>query len=569
MTPAELNRSWASEIVQGVLNAGVGHFFLSPGARSAPLVEQLDRLPRGWVTTHYDERGMGFAAVGWARANRTPVACITTSGTAVANLLPSAVEALHSNLPIVYLTADRPPALRGSGANQTINQAGIFGMQVKGAMDLPVASESFLPDIGALVCDAVRFCRDGFPGPVHLNVPFGEPLLPEHLPPLSPLAFPNEPAPSGVSVNSEVLQAVEDFDGVERGLIVVGELDLCEQRAAESLVRLAGRLGWPVFADALSGLKGSGDAVINCADYLLLLRGAPVPDRVLHFGGRIVSRRVQEFLSRLPGSKILQVRKFPEVVDPAGQNPSVVHAEPSIFADLLNERVASFGVPDLRWLESWTSAAGRVSELDLFSKNGEFLTEPNVVRLAGALTRELGGLLFLGNSMPVRDFDIFASGEAKGVPVLGNRGASGIDGNIATIAGIAAGTRKRVFAVLGDLTFLHDVNSLSLVRGLPVVIFVINNRGGGIFRFLPLNFREETKAAYLETPHHFSFAHAASLFGLQYLLTDSAEEIRDLVCRHRDFPLVVEVPSERATNHEIHKAITSTLTQWSFSECHE
>jgi len=545
MTPGCSNRTWGAAIIKGLHHLGVGRFFISPGARGSALVAAV--ADSGFdATVHYDERGMAFAALGWSMATARPAACITTSGSAVANLLPACVEAFHSNVPLIFVTADRPPELRGTGANQTILQPGIFGSFVRAEADLSCPGElRELPGILENLFAAG--------GPVHLNVPFAEPLLADGE--SGDFSLPQRIETAEEVVSSEV---PEEFFETGRGVVVIGRLTIEDQNLGPQILEFANRLGWPVVADVLSGSRFL-EGVVSHADWILQRSELPAPDRVLHFGGSLVSKRVGAWISKCRGENYLQVRKFPERLDPWGANPVVMRSHISAFLEAHQ--------PESRkgWKSRWIAANQAVGEvLSETLDVDEPLTEPAIARIVASL----GEFLFLGNSMPVRDVDsCAAANSAAPVPILGNRGASGIDGNIATLAGAALGAGRPVIGLLGDLAVLHDLNSLVLLRDLPVTLLVINNDGGGIFRFLPLEIDAETRERFWETPHGMDFRHAAAQFGLEYHRAVNATELTSLLRRSEQKSRLIECRTDRAANHDLHleiaRKVKALLLKWS------
>ncbi len=542
MTPGSSNRSWGRAIVCGLQKLGAGRFFMSPGARGSALVAAIAEEGIE-ATVHYDERGMSFAALGWAMATGRPAVCITTSGSAVANLLPACVEAFHSGIPLILVTADRPPELRGTGANQTIHQPGIFGSFVRAQADLPCPSDpSQLP---AILENLVAAATGENPGPVHLNVPFPEPVLPQGevedfpLPTLRPPQIPK----------SSLKPPASFFDS-PNGIILVGRLPLSEQPSAALLLQLSEILGWPLIADALSGARLL-PGVIGHADWILQSRHVPAPERVLHFGGSLVSKRLGEWMTPCRRENYLQVRHFPENLDPWHQSPTVLHADIPEFLDSLSLQPRP-GWRDI-WIEANQAAAEILSEVLTCQ-----LSEPAIARAVAANS----SLLFLGNSMPVRDFNSCAESQSPHpIQILGNRGASGIDGNIATIAGISSGSGKPVTALLGDLTVLHDLNSLALLRDDPVTLVVVNNDGGGIFRFLPLGIDPADRERFWETPHGMDFAHAAAQFGLEYHRPTDIPALAELLSQPPLRARLIECRTDRAANHALHLEISRRMAQ--------
>ena len=550
------NRAWGQALVDGLCQLGADRFFLSPGARSAPLVAALSGLN---VTTHYDERGMAFAALGWSMATGRPAVCVTTSGSAVANLLPACVEAFHSNVPLIFLTADRPPELRGSGANQTIQQPGLFGGFVRHAVDLPCAQDArVLSRLSDVLSEVVAMAVGPQSGPVHLNVPFREPLLE------SGGAAVDEKIDCSKVANSSLFDWPADFDfqrfASGRGVVVIGRLPVGEQDKVGAILDLAKTMGWPVIADAASGARLRPE-IIRHADWILHRHDVPPPERVLHFGGALVSKRLGKWLSACRGADCLQVRMFPERLDTWDQQPVFLRAGIQLFC----ETVKSIALPKAAdtWIESWRRADVAVAaaiEAELSQEDA--LSEPAILRALADVAIGTCWPVFLGNSMPIRDFDSSVAAFSKNVVhVFANRGASGIDGNIATVAGLALGCASPLLAVMGDLAALHDLNSLPLLQGLPVTLVIINNGGGGIFRFLPIDVEERL----LETPHAWEFRGAAQQFGMEYHQVASLSELRTFLAERHSAPLILECHTDRTENHALHLRMTEACRDISLS----
>lgn len=551
------NSTWADILLSSLVRCGIRDFFLSPGARSAPLIKALAKLPSVSVTPHYDERGASFAALGAARATNRPSVCITTSGSAVANLLPAATEAFHSQTPVIFLTADRPPELRGKGANQTILQPGIFGSFSVWQADLPCPDPNLAADLPSWIEDAVLAAsgaKNFRKGPAHINAPFREPLLPfsspapsPQTPPLPLLSLPPlPPAQIPPSCLSAWLSA-------KRGILLVGELPPSSQKKRNSIFALAELLGWPLFADPLSGLKCAGTNGIDHADFLLKRKDAPRPDFVLHIGGKITSKRIGLFCRNAIGDCYLQVKEQPGRLDPFDQNPVSVLACIEEFCHLASTLVrAEKRQTKQNWLASWLRAnrAARALVEQKISTTSS-LSSLHLCRFLPSIPASSAASpppsLFLGNSSAIRDFDAFAhlSSQQKSCPtIFGQRGTSGIDGNVAHIAGIA-GTGIPLFAWLGDLAALHDSASFPLLRKKPVKLLVLNNQGGGIFDFLPMDIPAETKAAWITTPHNFSFSALCSQFGIPYANPRSPKELEMLLNAPFSKPTVLEICEPR------------------------
>jgi 2-succinyl-5-enolpyruvyl-6-hydroxy-3-cyclohexene-1-carboxylate synthase len=554
MKPSISNRAWGRAVVDGLIQIGASRFFMSPGARCSPLVAALADSGIEPVV-HYDERGMAFAALGWASVTGQPAVCITTSGSAVANLLPACVEAFHSGIPLIFLTADRPPELRGTGANQTIEQPGIFGSFVRMDKDLPLPDDSgSIEELWESLRCIGRVLKSDTIGPVHLNVPFREPLLSA---PSSPGISVPELAGGDIATGEEFAIPASFFES-SRGVVVLGRLPALEQSEAFAAQELASRLGWPLIADALSGAQFL-PGVIRHADWTLQRANVPKPERVLHFGGSLVSKRLGEWLAGCKGAHCLQVRRFPERLDPWDQKPVFIHSGIVRFCESMERRVPA--KPSGSWLEFWKEADVGVSKiLSDITENDKSLSEPAIAR-AVAKAAVAGALpVFLGNSMPVRDFNSCVDSVSHSrIPVFGNRGASGIDGNIATIAGVSMALGRPLLAILGDLSVLHDMNSLALLRGLPVTLVVVNNDGGGIFRFLPLGLDDALRERLWETPHGMDFSHAAAQFGIDYHIVAKTSELDGILSATNQWPRILECRTSRSGNLALHKEIADKV----------
>jgi len=532
-------------IVDELVAAGVTEVVVCPGSRSTPLALATRAHPGLRVRVLLDERSAGFFALGLARASRRPVAIVVTSGTAVANLPPAVVEASLARVPLVLLTADRPPELRDRGAAQTIDQAGIFGTHVRWFAELPLldGAPETRRHVRSVVGRAVAMARGGSAGPagpVHVNVPFREPLVPTAaLGPLRPFERLDSsgeteapPRPfTDVVAGRRTLAAPDLADlaarlaSVERGLIVAGPQD--DPALPAALARLAAATGHPIVADPLSGVRcGPHDRslVLSHADHLVRpgpWRDGHLPDLVIRFGAIPTSKPVMTLLG--------EVTPIQVVVDGDGgwREPAIipttfVHADATATALALADAVATLGVgagatasagvaaaapprPTSRWTSAWTDA-DRAADRALVvwlagvTARGEPFEGLPFALLGGLLPG--GALLWAGNSMPVRDLDDWLPGSDRAIRPLSNRGANGIDGVVSTALGAAAAEVGPVALVVGDVSFLHDLNALVAARlhGLSATIVLIDNDGGGIFSFLP---QATTDAPEVGLPDHY------------------------------------------------------------------
>ena len=564
---AEQNLNWARQLIAGCVHAGAAGFVVSPGSRSTPLTLAAAEQNAAPMVVHFDERGAAFHALGWAQGAQRPVALLCTSGTAGANYLPAAVEAAQSRVPLLLLTADRPPELQDCGANQTIAQAGLFGRYVRWEHTLPCPDPDIPLRLAASAAgQACHMAVRAPAGPVHLNCPFREPLAPapETYAAAADIATP----PTWHAVETTLLQddqhaLLNQLARVQRGLLLVGRLQSPRETAAAR--SLAAALGWPVFADLLSGMRlNSGEApVVAHHDALLdseVFRDACAPDLVLHIGGRFISKRLPAFLETYAGP-YLHVAAHPFREDPAHRTTdryesdianfctwlafAMRAAEPPAHTDALIKAAAAAGAAAGAWLE----------------EDGT-LTEIAVARLVSH-NRPPDTPLFLGNSMPVRDMDLFGSANGRGGLAAANRGASGIDGNVATAVGLARGAGLPATAVVGDVALLHDLNSLALLRQAPhpLTLVVLNNNGGGIFHFLPVSALGGVFEPCFAAPHGIEFEAAARMFGIDYVRPESVRDFEKTYfdrTRGRKSTLL-EVKSTGEANLQAHQAIRERM----------
>jgi 2-succinyl-5-enolpyruvyl-6-hydroxy-3-cyclohexene-1-carboxylate synthase len=568
-----LNQLWAALIIEELSRQGVAHFCVGPGSRSAPLALATAAHPRLETHVHHDERGLGFMALGIAKVTARPVAVLTTSGTAVANLYPAVIEASNSGASLVVLSADRPPELLDCGANQAIDQHGIFNRYPRYFANLPCPSESISPAVPLTTVDqALTRCRALAPGPVHLNLPFRDPLYPaedlrdfsRYLIPLNRWLCCDRPfteyyVTEGLSVTVPPGETLEAFlDGP--GLVVAARLERLED--ARAALALARRLGWPLLADIQSQLRFS-EGPIGYYDLLFENDGFRANldnvDRVLQLGGRLTSQRLSRWLARHPWKAYWLVEESWHREDPG-------HA----LSGRISQPIAAFcrqGVAVLdrrRRTRRWTRRCdnskllgfdrGLELELERWLTADEALSEVFVAR---TITRRQPrrAVLFAGNSLPIRLLDMFACAEGGDfdVSVFSNRGASGIDGVLATAVGCALGQARPLTLLIGDLSLLHDLSSLMLLRRVrqPFVVVVLNNDGGGIFQMLPVPDRADVRERFFQVSHGLDFAGACEMFGLTYVSPESRRDFIDsytLALRQPRATVVeVKVPPHRAT----------------------
>ncbi|RZS79034.1 2-succinyl-5-enolpyruvyl-6-hydroxy-3-cyclohexene-1-carboxylate synthase [Motilibacter rhizosphaerae] len=516
MTPAT---ALAEVVVDELVRGGVQEAVLSPGSRSAPLAYALHRADaerRLRLHVRIDERSAGFLALGLARASGMPVPVVTTSGTAVANLHPAVVEASYAGVPLLALTADRPAELVGVGANQTIDQVGLFGSAVRGSFAVPAPdlAEPYAAWWRAVVCRALgaasgALSRD--PGPVQLDLAFREPLVPSAGVLEGALAGRADGGPWTVPAGGPDPDP-EMYVGAPRTLVLVGA---CSPTAAACAERLAADTGWPLVAEVASGVRGLPAGLLGSAALL----EAAAPERVLVVGRPTLSRSVGALLRR-PGV----------VVDVLSSRP--VWPDPSSVAGSVHVGwLDAVGSADEEFAAAWASAAAthRDAVEGLLSwPSGEAVA----AAVASAVPR--GGLLVVGASNPVRDLDAVSWRLTPGAAVVANRGAAGIDGTVSTAVGAALAHQAdgggAAYALLGDLTFLHDANGLVLGPEEPrpdLCLVVLNDDGGGIFSLLEQGSAELAGPfeRVFGTPHGVDLGGLCAAKGVPHALASSASEL--------------------------------------------
>ena len=544
MTFPNRNTLWAEVLVDELAAGGVDAVCLSPGSRSTPLTIAFATHPDIETFSHLDERSGAFFALGRARRTGRPTPIVCTSGSAAANFHPAVMEASESRVPMLVLTADRPPELRDSGANQTTDQVKLYGDSVRWYRDLPEpeADDRKLRSLRVTLARALAKATDTPPGPVHLNVPFRKPLEPTPVPGDVPTEFLERASPSvdgragqfvettqgRPTLDSAALDAlVSTVESADRGVIVCGPADE-PTPSRQSLARLSKATGFPVLADPLSGHRFTpvlSECVI-CGGYDSYLDGCPWPDPdvVVRFGASPTSKVLRTYLASAT------TRQF--VVDPAGDWPEaeftatdLVVADPTWFAERVADEVSEPCSSTYR--ERFERAERSYWELVTAARETQ-LFEGDVVATVAAHTPG-GATLFVSNSMPVRDLDRFGQPRADDVTVLGNRGVSGIDGIISTGLGAGSATDGPLVLVTGDLAFYHDMNGLLALSRCDVdaTIVLIDNDGGGIFHMLPVEEFDPPFTEQFKTPHGLEFSPVADLYDFEFVRVSTREELVD------------------------------------------
>lgn len=516
MSISTFNRCWSKVILKTLINYGVQHICIAPGSRSTPLTLEAARLQDANLATchtHFDERGLGFFALGLAKAQKKPVAIIVTSGTAVANLYPAIVEAYQTQTNLIVLSADRPLELIECGANQAIPQEGMFAHYPIAKVNLPKPSQDY--PANWLVSTVEQACHQQklTPGVIHINVPFAEPLYQADIEQIDTHNWLN-PIKHWLSTNkswtnhpenqTEVLIHEKwDLWRTKRGVIVVGRLPLEQTMGVASW---ANTMGWILLTDIQSGVEPTlpyADIwLANQTVFNQLLQA----DIVIQLGSGIISKRINQFLTAFQGEYWL--------VDSSQRRLDPYHHQQTRFHAKVHHWLRAH--PPLRQ-KPWLLEPLALSQFCTGFIEQQVGSNLNEASLAHHIERLLpnNGALFLGNSLFVRLVDALCK-LPNSYPIYTNRGASGIDGLFATAAGIAIASESPLVAIVGDTSALYDLNSLALFRKvkLPTIIFVINNNGGAIFDMLPVE--NELKDQYYRLPHNLDFSQIAAMFELNY-----------------------------------------------------
>jgi 2-succinyl-5-enolpyruvyl-6-hydroxy-3-cyclohexene-1-carboxylate synthase len=578
--------AFAAALFEELARAGVRHVCLCPGSRSTPLAVAIAREPALRCWTHIDERSAAFFALGLAKATREPVALVCTSGTAAANFLPAVVEAHYAGVPLLLLTADRPPELRDRGAGQTIDQVHLYGRHVRWFAEaaLPSADGEMLRYARALASRAVAVARRRPAGPVHLNLPFRKPLEPVTVPgdvpadlrerdPLAAAgrgeaAFTEVVEPLTIAPPDVVARIAELVRAHPRGVIACGPVDTGDALSA-AVCELAQRADWPVLAEPTSQLRRGPHteraAIVATSDLFLrdeAFAAAHAPDVVLRIGATPTSAAQRSWLERHQPPHLLLVDPEHAWNEPSHLASQVLAVDPTRLCRELCDALDQSPAPERgAWREAFREADRRAeAAIDAVLADDEALFEPRAVReLAAALPDD--ALLYVSNSMPVRDLDMFLPIASRPLRVLCNRGANGIDGMTSSALGAAAAQCGPVVLLTGDLAFAHDLGGLLAARRheLRATIVVLNNDGGGIFSFLPIAEYGDSVdfEANFRTPLGLDFEPAAATFGVKFTRVDSWEHFRSALKEGiggRE-TAIIEVPIDRDRSVAHHRAV--------------
>ncbi|XP_038893380.1 protein PHYLLO, chloroplastic isoform X5 [Benincasa hispida] len=610
---ANINAVWASLIVEECSRLGLTYFCIAPGSRSSPLAVAAASHPLITCIACFDERSLAFHAIGYAKGSHSPAVVITSSGTAVSNLLPAVVEASQDFLPLLLLTADRPLELQDAGANQAINQVNHFGSFVRFFFSLPAPTDQIPARMVLTTLDsAVHWATSSPCGPVHINCPFREPL--ENSPSPWNLSCLNglhiwlsstevftkyirlEASPTSIDTFGHMAEVLKVIHGAKNGILLLGSIQSEDEIWAAFL--LAKHISWPIVADVLSGLRlrksltsflemENNFFFVDHLDHALLsdlVRKWLKFDVIIQIGSRVTSKRISKMLEDCSPCSYIMVDKYPGRHDPSHIVTHRIQSTVLEFVGCLLK--AGFPLSRSKWTTTLRALNMMVEWEIQFQISANYsLSEPQVAQvISEALPCD--SVLFLGNSMPIRDVDMYAYGWSKcndsvaarqlnlQLPFCwtwtsGNRGASGIDGLLSTAVGFSVGCNKRVLCLVGDISFLHDTNGLAILNQRmarkPVTVVVINNNGGAIFSLLPI--KDKVEAAILDqffhTSHKVSLRSLCMAHGLKHLHVRTKMELQDALFQshHEENDCIIEVDSSIDANTTFHSVLRKFTCQ--------
>lgn len=581
MSTAATNARFAAELMGALASAGLSEALICPGSRNTPLVLALDALADVTVRSVLDERAAGFVALGSSRARGKATAVCCTSGSALAHLMPAVVEASSSGVPLLILSADRPRELHECGAAQTIDQTRLFGQHVRWFMDLGTPADPVKPHwVASVASQAWSRAHGPSSGPVHLNVPFAEPLWEPRLEqPLGTCAATRLIRGESIVGDTTLGELAHRLRSAERGVIVAGPVDPATlggfahtERFTSAVWALADALGWPVVADPLSQLRFCGRTcagLIAHADAFLRSPAAVQafnPDLVLRLGRVPTSKAITTWLAGCARSKTICIDEGARWLDPTHGADTLVVAAPTALCRALARASVSDGhrqPAPTSWLESWTRAeteAARVVRRGCSEQGWEGAVVHEIVQ---RLPPE--AVLHVASSMPVRDLDTLSGTRTAPLTVTANRGTNGIDGTVATAAGQALACRGPSVLLCGDLALFHDLGGLAAAAQLPVglVVIVLDNGGGGIFEYLPIAAHPTSFLERFVTPQSTNIESLCAAVSARYLRAETVSQLCTGLEQNlkADGLTVIHFPIDRQRSVERHRRLFGEVDQ--------
>ncbi len=563
------NKCWGESIIEELVRNNTECFCISSGSRSTPLTTAVATNPKVNAVICSDERASAYYALCHARATGIPAVLICTSGTAAANYLPAVIEASVEQIPLLIMTADRPPELQETGANQAINQTNLFGTYVRWYFDPGCPGPEFPLEALLTTIDHAIF-KTHFPlsGPVHLNFPLREPFLDNnnsreviaHEFTNDRIPYVNYSAPRKILVDHEIKELIENLP--KSGILSIGRVP---RDSLDSIRILASELNWPVFADITSGLRLGNKCPNRITYYDQLLHEELdtanwTTEAIWHIGFPPTSKRLLSYWEKNSAPQMVWISDHSERHDQSNKFRWKIEANIEEFcknaANILKFAKKKNKINENK--EDWVYASKIVENLinEHFNSNlrKKQIDEFSLVRRITEIIPE-DFAFFIGNSLPVREVDMFGSGEGADVNTALNRGASGIDGLIASGCGYSAGLKQPVTLLIGDLSAIHDLNSFKMLAEseMPVLLVIINNHGGGIFSFLPIAQQKEIFEKFYGTPHNHDFRAISEMFELEYHRPESINSFEEefLLSTQKNKSAVFEIITERDQNPKL------------------
>lgn len=550
-------------LTEALLQAGVTDVVMSPGSRSTPLAYAFASSEKMTMYRQIDERSGGYFALGLAKASQKPVVLLCTSGTAASNYLPAITEAYYARIPLVVLTADRPHELREVGAPQTVDQIRMYGKHVKHSVDFPLPEDHAEVEqfIQTNMRRALSIGLTAPRGPVHLNIPFREPLLID-LEKVTPKAALKKYFTSEEVLSEETkIEFQQVIEQTEKGLLVIGELPADTNLAA--IWTFAENLQWPVIADPLSNMRANipKQCLPLCIEnYDALLKEATFseqvyPDTVIRLGAQPVSKFLSIFLKKAAPLTVIAVDESPQFRDSLNIVTHHIQGTPKILPQIPAYSRKSYAD---KWIEA-NVQANRMKLQFLETADDEGAC---VAKLLDVIPS--GSDLMSSSSMPIRDVDTFFNATERDIVIFANRGANGIDGVVSTSLGMQATRKRPAWLLIGDLAFLHDVNGLiaSRFHSFDLTIVIMNNDGGGIFSYLPQASTPKHFEELFGTPTGVTFDHIAAMYDAQYGAVHSMEQFEMELQKEKVKPIrIIEVFTNREQNVISHRKLWSEIAK--------
>ena len=563
-TPETAAATFCATLVDEWVRCGITDAVVAPGSRSTPLALAIAADERLNLHVHHDERAAAFMALGLGLATGRPSLVLTTSGTATVEMHPAVVEAHHARVPLIACTADRPPELRDVGAPQTIDQTRLYGTATRWFVDPGVPDPQGAAMWRSLAARTVAEASGPPAGPVQLNLPFRDPLVgrPGPLPPARDVGGWHRSETSARAPDARAVGEVVGAVAGRRGVVIAGHVTgtVLDPRAVHAL---ADALGWPVVADPRSGCRVPAPTTVSHADALLRVEAFADdhrPEVVLQLGQPGASKVVGQWLASC-GATVIAVDPDGWLFDPDRLVHDVLAVDANALAGAVAAALRPADAADADWLAGWTDAdraAGAAIAAAL--ERGDAVTEPGVARAVLAGVPD-GGSLVVASSMPVRDVEWYGVAR-RGVRVLSNRGANGIDGVLSTAVGVALSGVPTV-ALVGDVAFLHDSNALLGLadRDLDLVVVVVDNDGGGIFSFLPQahQIAPERFERLFGTPHGVDVTDLGEAHRIPTTVATSDSEVSARVAKGGTSLVVAR--SDRASNVAVHDALHAAVAE--------